>query len=248
MGLLKNAILTFKTEGGKSLIEKSSRFVLQLLYLPICFLKIRRFKTRNLNELVDFTSTVGFRLINPVQIREEILNLMKLLNKEKPKTILEIGTAKGGTLFLFSRVVSEDAILVSVDLPYISFNVGYHWWQRLLYKSFALPNQKIHLVRDDSHDIKTLEIVKNIFNGKKVDFLFIDGDHSYEGVKKDFEMYSSLVRKNGMIAFHDIAVHPGVIRFWSEIKLKYKYKEFVKNSNQYGIGVMKNAIIKKDAF
>jgi predicted O-methyltransferase YrrM len=38
----------------------------------------------------------------------------------------------------------------------------------------------------------------------KVDFLFIDADHSYEGVKKDFEMYSPLVRKGGIIAFHDI--------------------------------------------
>jgi hypothetical protein len=30
-----------------------------------------------------------------------------------------------------------------------------------------------------------------------VDFLFIDGDHTYEGVKKDFEMYSPLVRREG---------------------------------------------------
>jgi len=41
--------------------------------------------------------------------------------------------------------------------------------------------------------------VKKILAGRQVDFLFIDGDHSYEGVKKDFEMYSSLVRKGGVV-------------------------------------------------
>jgi hypothetical protein len=37
----------------------------------------------------------------------------------------------------------------------------------------------------------------------KIDFLFIDGDHSYEGVKKDFELYSSIVNDNGIIVIHD---------------------------------------------
>jgi len=34
-----------------------------------------------------------------------------------------------------------------------------------------------------------LKKIKAILRDKKVDFLFIDADHSYEGVKKDFEMY-----------------------------------------------------------
>jgi len=37
----------------------------------------------------------------------------------------------------------------------------------------------------------------------KIDFLFIDGDHSYEGVKKDFELYSTIVNDNGIIVIHD---------------------------------------------
>jgi len=36
-----------------------------------------------------------------------------------------------------------------------------------------------------------------------IDLLFIDGDHSYEGVKKDFELYSKLVSEHGMILIHD---------------------------------------------
>ena len=37
----------------------------------------------------------------------------------------------------------------------------------------------------------------------KIDFLFIDGDHSYEGVKLDFDLYSNLLSENGIIVLHD---------------------------------------------
>ena len=37
----------------------------------------------------------------------------------------------------------------------------------------------------------------------KIDFLFIDGDHSYEGVKTDFELYSKILVDNGVIVLHD---------------------------------------------
>jgi hypothetical protein len=37
----------------------------------------------------------------------------------------------------------------------------------------------------------------------KIDFLFIDGDHSYEGVKLDFDLYSKILSKDGIIVLHD---------------------------------------------
>ena len=37
----------------------------------------------------------------------------------------------------------------------------------------------------------------------KIDLLFIDGDHSYEGVKKDFDLYSTILSDNGIIIIHD---------------------------------------------
>jgi len=78
----------------------------------------------------------------------------------------------------------------------------------------------------------------------KIDFLFIDGDHTYEGVRQDYEMYSPLVQKGGYIAFHDINdterhrqrnVH--VAEFWNE--LEGEKIEFNVHSDWAGIGVIK---------
>jgi predicted O-methyltransferase YrrM len=159
-----------------------------------------------------------------------------------PRVVLEIGTARGGTLFLFTRVAGPEAKLISIDLPGGPFGGGYPRWKVPLYKSFARGRQKIYLLRKDSYDPRTLEEVERILGGEKVDFLFIDGDHTYEGVKRDFEIYSPLVRKGGIVAFHDIVPgHPkhvgGVPRFWNEIKMRYRYIEIVEDWRQSSCGI-----------
>lgn len=121
---------------------------------------------------------------------------------------MEIGTASGGTFFLFARVCSPDAVIISLDLLWSQFGGGYSEWRTPLYKSFAVHNQKMYLVPENSHTLSALDKVETILKGRKLDFLFIDGDHTYEGAKKDFGMYSRLVGKGGIVAFHDIYVHP----------------------------------------
>jgi len=89
-----------------------------------------------------------------------------------------------------------------------------------------------------------LERVRKALGNQSLDALFIDGDHSYEGVKMDFETYGPLVGKGGMIAFHDIVENDNfrfqVHRFWKEVKQKYRHIELVNELNQkgYGIGVL----------
>jgi len=217
----------------------------------------KRFK-EEVNKLSDIDSFIDLAFsfnsfgidIKPSQVKEEICELLKILDNVKPKTVLEIGTAKGGTLFLFARVADSTAKIISIDLPGGSFGGGYPKWKIPLYLSFANEDQEIHLIRANSHDDRTLKEVKRILDDDKVDFLFIDGDHTYEGVKKDFKMYSSLVRKGGIIAFHDIVPHDkahdpagevGVPLFWSELKSKYAmYLEIVMDWRQgwAGIGVL----------
>ncbi len=59
-------------------------------------------------------------------------------------------------------------------------------------------------MRGDSHSPQTKVRVAEWLAGNKLDFLFIDGDHSLPGVAQDFEMYGPFVRSGGIIAFHDI--------------------------------------------
>ena len=70
-----------------------------------------------------------------------------------------------------------------------------------------LTNQKIVLIRDDSHKIETHDRVKNALMNQKIDVAFIDGEHSYLGVKKDYDMYKEFVRPGGIMVFHDIVPH-----------------------------------------
>jgi len=63
---------------------------------------------------------------------------------------------------MFTRLSSLDATMISIDLPGGKFGGGYPEWKIPLYKSFASHNQRIFLIRADSHDPKTLDIVKKI--------------------------------------------------------------------------------------
>jgi predicted O-methyltransferase YrrM len=186
---------------------------------------------------------LGIRF-TPSQVREEITAFLNLLARRPPATVLEIGTDKGGTFFLLSRLAAPDALLLSLDLP-ASTPGAYPRWRERLYRSFARERQWIELIRENSHDLRTLEKAKCLSGRRNLDLLFIDGDHSYSGVKKDFEMYSPLVAADGLIAFHDIvpgleASVGGVPQFWREIKLAPRAVEFVKDWAQggWGIGVL----------
>lgn len=183
-----------------------------------------------------------------LQKKSGITEFCKLILPIRSKVILEIGTHNGGILFLLSRFSSPDALIISIDLLGGSYGDGYPTIAIPFYKSFAINNQKIVLIRKDSHKPSTLQKVEKLIKNKQIDILFIDGDHTYEGVKRDFQMYSPLVKKNGIVVFHDIvnvspeiSMNVEVNKFWNEIKNGFDFKEIVENPNQghYGIGIIK---------
>lgn len=152
----------------------------------------------------------------------EILPLLEELETARPRVVVEIGTAAGGTLLLFARVAAPEALLVSIDLRGGGFGGGYSWWRRHIYRSFARPGQRLVLVDGDSHAPATRELLLKHLAGRAIDFLFIDGDHSYAGVRQDFADYAPLVAADGLICLHDIRPDPHgfsgeVWRFWQEL-------------------------------
>jgi predicted O-methyltransferase YrrM len=208
-------------------------------------------RLRDINEIVDLAfSFKQFGVsITPLQVREELTRFVSIANTLKPRIVLEIGTAKGGTLLLLARVADPSATIISLDLPGGLFGGGYQKWRIPLYRSFVSDKQNIQLLRSDSHSVSTLRKVKTIIGEHGIDLLFIDGDHSYQGIKKDFRMYSPLVRTGGIVVLHDIVPHDvrhdpsgaiGVDRFWRELRNNYECCEIVKDRRQgwAGIGIV----------
>lgn len=197
----------------------------------------------NIKSVVDFS--LSNKVLETLQVPSELHRFAAIVEELKPKTLLEIGTNKGGTLCVLARLATPDATVISLDLPGGEFGGGYRGYHVPLFKSFTHAKQKLHLLRGDSHSEEMKAAVTEALGTQKLDLFFIDGDHTYQGVKKDFENYSGLVRSGGVIAFHDIAEHPPEIgcevsRLWSEVKLDYRHEEIIEARSQgwAGIGIL----------
>jgi predicted O-methyltransferase YrrM len=183
------------------------------------------------------------KTISALQVPAELLELANLIATRKPKTVLEIGTALGGTLLLMCRLSDPNATIISLDLA--DRDLRYRGYREPIFRSFPRKRQKLHLVLADSHREETKHRIANLLEDKGLDILFIDGDHSYGGVRSDFEMYSPFVRQGGIVIFHDIVEHSPekcceVNRFWMELRQQYRYHEIIENPNQgwAGIGII----------
>jgi predicted O-methyltransferase YrrM len=190
----------------------------------------------------------GHKIFGAIQQHSEIDGLLQILRRDPPRYVCEIGTASGGTLFLLTQVCRPDALLLSVDL-------GLSVERCLVHRRFVSGKQRIVSIRGDSRTPETFARVRSLLRGHPLDLLFIDGDHSYEGVKADFVNFGPLVRPGGLIVLHDIVPDfgtrygkptgnytGGVPVFWDEIKTKHKTTEFIEDPGQdgYGIGIIHN--------
>ena len=127
----------------------------------------------------------------------------------------------------------------------LSFGGGNVAQRGPFYEAFALDDQRVHFLTGDSHDAATRDAIEQRLDGREVDVLFIDGDHSEAGVERDFELYADLVRDGGLVVFHDIVDGPaglvgGVPSFWRRVKTQ-SAEELVADPGQggYGIGVLR---------
>lgn len=205
------------------------------------------------------------------QIRSEIEQLYELMQthrwlatKNEPYNILEIGTKFGGTFYLWASMNQSSGLNISIDMNDGGLHGGIseeEMDKRDLWFSERFDN--VRFIRGNSHDMHTQCKVIDLIvapqlaplqNGdlalddlslQKIDFLFIDGDHTYEGVKRDFEMYSPFVKRRGLVVFHDIVDSQRhrerdvyVAKFWNEIKGNYTHHEIVAGEDWGGIGIL----------
>lgn len=180
---------------------------------------------------------------------EEFTELLQEYVKLKPTSFIEIGSMYGWSLQHFIHYSEEGSTGIAIDLPVRHF-VGPHDWRvekqesnyKNIWPKWAKEKKcKLYLLPCSSYSPETVIKAKEILKDKKVDFLFIDGDHRYQAIKEDYNLYSSLVREGGIIAFHDIGENEegGGRVFWNEIKQNFKHKEILKDPNkEKGIGIL----------
>ncbi|MDH4452069.1 MAG: class I SAM-dependent methyltransferase [Verrucomicrobiota bacterium] len=133
----------------------------------------------------------------------------------KVKAAVEIGTFMGLTAAEMARSLPADATLYCVD-PYPG---GGEPLLQIALRQIARAGaaSKVRMVRADSAGA-----VANL--PAQVDFFFVDGDHSYEGLSADWKIVRQLLKPGGIAAFHDTARAPeamvhseGSIRFFEEV-------------------------------
>jgi predicted O-methyltransferase YrrM len=179
------------------------------------------------------------------QLQVEFQALVDEYVRCAPMQSLEIGTWQGGSLWHWLQNAPRGARVISLDKGPQNWRPQVPGFDTARWHNWAPDGVMLHILERDSHDSATLKVVEDITLGR-LDFLFIDGDHSYEGAKADFELYGPLVRPGGLIAFHDLITpraqqHIQIAPLWAEIRRAgYKTRELYSHPGQEwgGIGVV----------
>ena len=145
------------------------------------------------------------------QVYEEILTFSYWVAGFKPHNILEVGF-KGSTFHIFSELSTGKKAAVDI------FDDG-----RVKTAHYMMYGHDFKLFIENSQIPETRDKVKEFC--PEYDLIFIDGDHTYDGVKRDFELYKELLSPRGFVVFHDIdpdhifrdGAGGEVYRFWQDL-------------------------------
>jgi len=166
------------------------------------------------------------------QNRYELEEVGKILKDRPPlRHVLEIGAKFGGSLLYYSQFFHPEATVIAID-PVPAFKVK---------EAIQRSIKELHLIHGKSQTLNTKLTVVKILKDNFLDFLHIDGSHTYEDVKHDFYSYSVFINENTMVVIHDISEESGVKRFWNELKIIFPdscFTEIIDVEGHAGIGVI----------
>jgi predicted O-methyltransferase YrrM len=119
------------------------------------------------------------------------------------KRLAEVGVFHGVNTSSFREVMAADAVLIAIDpfhRPFFGIR-GYGWARRIAHREVSrIKRGSVVWIEDTG---KNAPLRTELLDLLPVDFIFIDGDHSWEGLKGDWESWSPRVALNGIVALHD---------------------------------------------
>ena len=119
------------------------------------------------------------------------------------KRIAEIGVFEGVNTKSFRSVMDEVGIIIAID-PYprsIFGLLGFGWIRRIAHEEVNKVSKGNVIWIEDLGKLASEN--KRVKSYLPLDFLFVDGDHSYEGIKGDWEAWSEHILRGGIVALHD---------------------------------------------
>lgn len=178
------------------------------------------------------------RLVEPPSWVGHIPFAMLLVELTQPKILVELGTHSGNSYCALCQAVQElslDTKCYAVDTWIGDAHAGQYDM------SVLVDLQKHHdslYNRCSTLMQTTFDDAQSIFLDGSIDLLHIDGLHTYDAVKHDFEHWLPKLSSRAVVIFHDIDVRMldfGVWKFWEEIKGNYPSFEFF---HSHGLGVI----------
>jgi len=161
-----------------------------------------------------------------IQKEDELIRLIEFMSEHHLSTVVEIGCYRGGTLYVWQQFAEQ---VYGIDS-------GKGYYNEVPY----LNTHGATVILANSHLKSTKEKLASFILPGQCDLLFIDGDHSKDGVRQDVKMYLPFVRHGGLLVIHDILdveAQRGPAAIWRELEGK-KQVIIKKPLTWAGIGVM----------
>jgi hypothetical protein len=155
---------------------------------------------------------------------------MKIVETFKPKTIVDLGVDWGFSTFCLAY-------------PQIGQVYGIDWFQGDDHAGFRDTLDDVNTLYKDLNEeygINNIEFIKADFNeaaktwDKEIDILHIDGFHSYEAVKNDYETWVKFCKEDSIILFHDVEAFQETVGVFFNELTGYK----LIHSGSAGLGIL----------